>query len=213
MCMVNKDNFTVPVSEGGGVCRVATAFKMTERVEQQIWIQFCVKLEHTSTETIGMSQKAPGDDVMSAAQIKMWHKCFKDGRESVGWSMFWKACNKQNTRECRTCTGCNQQRSTTDSVRTRSWSGDSKNYCVRDFDTGSWHETCCGKICTRAEGTLCCSCWWLNSKHHQWTRFPQEGHNFEGGWDVIVLCTMFLVSSSIHAFSVRGWIFSGQTQH
>ena len=30
-----------------------------------------------------MSQKAPGDDVMSAAQIKMWHKCFKDGRDSV----------------------------------------------------------------------------------------------------------------------------------
>ena len=30
-----------------------------------------------------MIQKAFGEDAMSAAQIKMWHKCFKDGRESV----------------------------------------------------------------------------------------------------------------------------------
>ena len=30
-----------------------------------------------------MIQKAFGDDTMSAAQIKVWHKCFKDGRESV----------------------------------------------------------------------------------------------------------------------------------
>ena len=43
-------------------------------------IKFCVKLGHFSTETI---QKAFGDNAMSAAQIKVWHKCFKDGRESV----------------------------------------------------------------------------------------------------------------------------------
>ena len=30
-----------------------------------------------------MIQKAFGDGVMSAAQIKVWHKCFKDGQESV----------------------------------------------------------------------------------------------------------------------------------
>ena len=30
-----------------------------------------------------MIQKAFGEDAMSAAQIKMWHKCFKDGRESI----------------------------------------------------------------------------------------------------------------------------------
>ena len=33
-------------------------FKMTEQVKQQICIKFCVKLEHSSTETIGMIQKA-----------------------------------------------------------------------------------------------------------------------------------------------------------
>ena len=30
-----------------------------------------------------MIQKAFGDDAMSAAQIKVWHKCLKDGQESV----------------------------------------------------------------------------------------------------------------------------------
>ena len=30
-----------------------------------------------------MIQKAFGDDAMSAAQIKVWHRCFKDDQESV----------------------------------------------------------------------------------------------------------------------------------
>ena len=30
-----------------------------------------------------MIQKAFMDDAMSVAQIKVWHKCFKDGPESV----------------------------------------------------------------------------------------------------------------------------------
>ena len=37
---------------------VAVTFKMTEQVEQQICIQFYVKLEHSSSETIWMTQKA-----------------------------------------------------------------------------------------------------------------------------------------------------------
>ena len=37
---------------------VAIAFKMTEQIEQRISIKFCVKLEHFSTKTIGMIQKA-----------------------------------------------------------------------------------------------------------------------------------------------------------
>ena len=62
---------------------MAVAFKMTEQVEQQICIKFCVKLECSSTETISMIQKASGDNAMSANQIKVWHKYFKDGQESV----------------------------------------------------------------------------------------------------------------------------------
>ena len=38
---------------------------------------------------------------------------------------------------------------------------------------------------------------------------------FEGDWGIIVLCTVFLVSSSINVsiFLVRGWILSVQTSH
>ena len=36
---------------------VALAFKMTEWVEQQICIKFCIKLEHSSVETIPVIQK------------------------------------------------------------------------------------------------------------------------------------------------------------
>ena len=71
----------MPVSEL--VYCVAVTFKMTEQVEQQICIKFCIKLDHSSMENIHVIQKAFGDDAMSAAQIKVWHKCFKDGRESV----------------------------------------------------------------------------------------------------------------------------------
>ena len=37
---------------------VAVAFKMTERVEQWIYIKFCVKLERSSTEIIWMIKEA-----------------------------------------------------------------------------------------------------------------------------------------------------------
>ncbi|XP_053429152.1 protein GVQW3-like [Nycticebus coucang] len=56
---------------------------MTERVEQRIFIKICVKLGHSSAETIRIIRKTFGDDAMSAAQIKVWHKRFRDGRESV----------------------------------------------------------------------------------------------------------------------------------
>ena len=83
---MNNDDFTVLVSGGGRlllselVYSVAIAFKMTEQVEQLICIKFYDKLEHSSVDT---NQKAFRDDAMNEVQIKMWHRCFKDGRESV----------------------------------------------------------------------------------------------------------------------------------
>ena len=62
---------------------VAVALKMTKRVEQQICIKFCIKLEHSSMETIQMIQKAFRNDALSATQIKVRDKHFKDGQESV----------------------------------------------------------------------------------------------------------------------------------
>ena len=52
-------------------------------MEQQICIRFCVKFEHSAVETIQMVQKVFRDDAMSAAQIKVWHKYFKYGKESL----------------------------------------------------------------------------------------------------------------------------------
>ena len=85
-----------------------------------------------------------------------------------------EACNK-NTWECWTCMGCNQQRWASDTVRTRSWRADSKNYYVWDFDAGSWYDTCRGKIrsmaaSTKTEGTLCHRSQCLDSNHYQWTK-------------------------------------------
>ena len=37
---------------------VVVTFKTTEQAEKRIWIRFCVKLEHSSVETIEMIQKA-----------------------------------------------------------------------------------------------------------------------------------------------------------
>ena len=46
----------MPLSEH--VYRVAIAFKMTKQVEQRICVQFCVKLEHSFSDTVGMIHKA-----------------------------------------------------------------------------------------------------------------------------------------------------------
>ena len=59
---------------------VAIAFKMTEQVEQQICIKFCVKLELSFAKTIQMIQEAFRDVAMNAMQIKVWHKHFKDDK-------------------------------------------------------------------------------------------------------------------------------------
>ena len=59
------------------VCCVVIAFKMTERVGQWICIKFCIKLEHCSTKTIWMIQKATamGSCWMAASTQQCAHSC------------------------------------------------------------------------------------------------------------------------------------------
>ena len=143
---------------------VVVAFKMTEWVEQWAWIKFCIKLEQSSADTLLMIQKTFGDDAVSAAQITVWHKHFKDSQESVEND----PCSE---RPASSRTPGNVERVwTTDNkdhqliVRELEADlGNSENYCVWEFDSGSWHKTCPGKIrsvasATRAEGKLCYSC-------------------------------------------------------
>ena len=57
---VNNDDFTLLVTGVSGYCWVYCVditFKMTERTEQQICIKFCIKLEHSSAETMWIIQK------------------------------------------------------------------------------------------------------------------------------------------------------------
>ena len=71
----------MPLSEH--VYCVAVTNKMTERVEQRNCMKFFVKVEHSSAETIQMIQKAFRDNAKREAEIKGWHKHFKEGQESV----------------------------------------------------------------------------------------------------------------------------------
>ena len=100
---------------------------MTEQVDQQISIKFCVKLAFLHGNCLDDSEGFQGwcnecsTNKHEAQMLQRWSRiCWK-------WSTFWKACNKQNTWECWMCMGCSLQRWATDSVKTRSWSGDSKN--------------------------------------------------------------------------------------
>ena len=60
----------MPLSEH--VYCVAIALKMTERVEQWICIKFCIKLEHSSAETIEMIQKSAAMGNWWLAASSLW---------------------------------------------------------------------------------------------------------------------------------------------
>ena len=53
---------------------IVSQVKMEHSVDQQYAIKFCVKLEKSVTETLGMIQKAYGKDALSKAQVFRWHK-------------------------------------------------------------------------------------------------------------------------------------------
>ena len=56
---------------------------MTEKIEQRYCIKFCQKLGDNQVETIQKIQQAFGNDALSPTQIKLWFKCFKDGRAFI----------------------------------------------------------------------------------------------------------------------------------
>ena len=68
------------------VCCVAITFKMTEWVEQQISIKFCIKLELSSTETIWMIQKSTAmrNWWLAASSWQRIHSCITSRAEIFG---------------------------------------------------------------------------------------------------------------------------------
>ena len=55
----------------------------SDTLEEWYAIKFCFKLGKNSTETCGMLQTAFGASCMNCASVLVWHKRFKEGKESV----------------------------------------------------------------------------------------------------------------------------------
>ena len=147
---------------------VAIAFKMTEWVEQWICIKFCVKLEHSSVETIRMIQQAEamGNRWLAASSQQHVHSCITSCAEFFSKTsnhpgdsaplqtrfviILWHLAFPQTkiTFERKEISDCPWESGKYDGAADSDW-GD----CVRS-----------------------------------------QGAYSEGDWGVIVLCTMFLVS-------------------
>ena len=156
----------MPLSEH--VYYVAVAFKITELVGQWACIRFCIKLEHSSVETIHMIQK-------SAAMGNWW-------LAASSW---------QRARSC-IITSCTEFFGKTsnhpgDSVPLKPRFGAlwllafPKTKITFESEQISDHRWDSGKYDRAADGD------WENCVRSQ-------GAYFEGDWGIIVLCTMFLVS-------------------
>ena len=73
----------MPLSEH--VYCVAILFKMTEQVKQRICIKFCIKLEHSSMETVLIMQKATAmGNWWLAASWQHAHSCITSHAEFFG---------------------------------------------------------------------------------------------------------------------------------
>ena len=161
----------MPLSEH--VYCVATAFKVNEQIEQQICIKFCIKLEHSSAETIWMIKKAAAmcNWWLTALSQQCAHWCIMSHAE-----FFSKTSNHQVTQS---------------PLQPRFGSlwllAFPKTEITFDREEISDHWWDSGKYNGAADGN------WENCV---WS----QGAYFGGDWGVIVLCTMFLsfVSLSIN---------------
>ncbi len=56
---------------------------MIEKLEKQIYVKSCFKLEKSCVRTIEMIKTAFGDECVGNTRINGWYKWFKDGHTSV----------------------------------------------------------------------------------------------------------------------------------
>ena len=168
---------------------VAVPFKMTEWAEQWICIKFCVKLEHSSTKTIQMIQKAAamGKWWMAASSQQHARSCITSHAEFLVKHQITQVTQPHNSPDLEPCdfwlfpkTKITFER---EEISHCQW--DSRKY-VGAAD-GKWEN------CVRSQGAY-----------------------FEGDWGIIVLlqCFLYLVSSSINVsiFHIT-WLPSGQTSY
>jgi hypothetical protein len=61
---------------------------MDGKIEQCVYIKFCVKLSKSATETPEVLREVFGQQSLSWTAIFEWHSCFKAGRVSVEYDEF-----------------------------------------------------------------------------------------------------------------------------
>ena len=132
---------------------------------------------------------------------KVWHKCFKDGQESVesdpqsGWPA---TSRKPENIECVWAKVNKDRRLAVRELETDL--GIPRLLCLRFWQRIlAWNVWWQNSFCrfyyqSRRNIVLQLLITWLKPLHYECTRFPQEGHSLEGDRCSIVLCTMFLVS-------------------
>ena len=158
---------------------------MTEWVEQWICIKFCIKLEHSSMETIWMIQKATamGNWWLPASSRQHVHSHIMSRIEFFGKMSH----HPGDSAPLQPRFGALQLL------------GKARITSEREEISDCWWDS--GKYDGAADNS--------------WENFVRSlGAYFEGDWGVIVLCTVFLVPSifsSINvSFVLHGWIPSGQ---
>ena len=144
---------------------------MTERAEQQICIKCCVKLEHSPTETTGMIEKTT----------------------AVG-NWWLAASSRQHAPLCITSHA--------------QLFGETSNHPDDTFPLqprfGTLWLLAFAKTKITFEIEEISDCWWDSGKYDvaadgDWENCARsQGDYFEGGWGIIVLCTVLLVSASIN---------------
>ena len=163
---------------------------MTEWVEQRIRVKFCIKLEHSSMETIWMVQKAAamGNWWLASSSPQRACSCITSPAEYF----------------CETSTHPGDSALLQPRFGTLWLLAFSKTKITFEREEISDHRWDSGKYNGVADG------YWENCVRSQ-------GAYFEEDWSLIFLCTMFLVSCIFNKcllfFILYGWLPSGQTTY
>ena len=170
------------------VYRMEIAFKMTEQIEQWICIKFCTKLQHSSMETMLMTQKAAamGNWWLAASSWQCAQSCITPCAEFFGETSNHPGDSVPLQPIFDTLQLLAFPKTKITSERKEIWD----------------HQWDSGKYDTPADGD------WENCVRSQ-------GAYLEGDRGIIALCTMFLIAciffNKYLFFIVYVWILSGHT--
>ena len=165
---------------------VAITFKVTKQVEQQIYVRFCVKFEHSSLETIRMIQKA--------APMGKWWLTISSRQCTSSCITFWAEVFGQTSNHPGDSAPLQPRFG---ALRLLDLPQTKTTFVREEISDHQWDS---GKCDGTADGD------WENCVRSQDTYF-------EGDWGVILLytvsCILYLLQKLSLFFIVHGWIPSG----